>query len=285
MKDCWDWQAVPAYAASNHANSGRTKTIELQDQVAIVTGAGQGIGLACVLKLAEAGANVVCADINGEKAEQAAQAAKSLGRKALVVMADLGDVGEISRMIEETVAEFGRLDIIVNNAGVTRRAYIMDLTEEDFDRINRVNVKGVFFCMQRAATEMIKQKSGRIINIASIAGKGFYGTSNAIYAGTKGAVLAMTKTAAQQLGQHNINVNSVCPGIVFTDIYKGIIEADAKKTGKTPEEVQAAAVATVPISRGNEPADIADMVVFLASPRARNITGQSLNVDGGLVPS
>lgn len=285
MKDCWDWQAVPAYAASNHANSGRTKTIELQDQVAIVTGAGQGIGLACVLKLAEAGANVVCADINGEKAEQAAQAAKSLGRKALVVMADLGDVGEISRMIEETVAEFGRLDIIVNNAGVTRRAYIMDLTEEDFDRINRVNVKGVFFCMQRAATEMIKQKSGRIINIASIAGKGFYGTSNAIYAGTKGAVLAMTKTAAQQLGQHNINVNSVCPGIVFTDIYKGIIEADAKKTGKTPEEVQAAAVATVPIGRGNEPADIADMVVFLASPRARNITGQSLNVDGGLVPS
>ena len=117
--------------------------MELQDQVAIVTGAGQGIGLACVLKLAEAGANVVCADINGEKAEQAAQAAKDLGRKALAVTADLGDVNEISRMVEETMTEFGRLDIIVNNAGVTRRAYIMDLTEEDFDRINRVNVKTI----------------------------------------------------------------------------------------------------------------------------------------------
>ena len=259
--------------------------MELQDQVAIVTGAGQGIGRACAVKLAEAGANVVCADINSENASEAAQAVAGLGRRSLAVTADLGDVNEISRMVEETMAEFGRLDVIVNNAGVTRRAYILDLTEEDFDRINRVNTKGVFFCMQRAAAEMIKQKSGRIINIASIAGKGFHGTSNAIYAGTKGAVLAMTKTAAQQLGEHNINVNSVCPGIVFTDIYKGIIETDAKKTGRSPEEVQAAAVATVPIRRGNEPEDIADMVVFLASPRSRNITGQSLNVDGGLVPS
>lgn len=258
--------------------------MELQDQVAIVTGAGQGIGRACAIKLAKAGANVVAADINADKAGETAKAVEALGRQALVVTADLGDVKEIARMVDETVARFGRLDVIVNNAGVTRRAHIMDLTEDDWDRIDRINAKGVFFCMQRAAAQMIKQKSGRIINIASIAGKGFHGTSNAIYAGTKGAVLAMTKTAAQQLGEHNINVNAVCPGIVFTDIYKGIIEVDAQRTGKSAEEVKAAAVATVPIRRGNEPEDIADMVVFLASPRSRNVTGQSLNVDGGLVP-
>ena len=258
--------------------------MELKDQVAIVTGAGQGIGRACAIKLAEAGAHIVSADINGDNAAATAKAVDELGRRSLVVTADLGDVKEIGRMIEETMAEFGRIDIIVNNAGVTRRAYIMDLTEEDWDRIDRVNAKGVFFCMQRAAAEMIKQRSGRIINIASIAGKGFHGTSNAIYAGTKGAVLAMTKTAAQQLGQHNINVNSICPGITRTEIYKGIVEVDAAKTGKSVEEVEAAAVATVPIRRANEPEDIGDMAVFLASPRSRNITGQSFNIDGGLVP-
>lgn len=258
--------------------------MELKDQVAIVTGAGQGIGRACAVKLAEAGAHVVSADINGDKAADTAKAVDDLGRRSLVVTADLGDVKEIGRMVEETIAEFGRIDIIVNNAGVTRRAYIMDLTEEDWDRIDRVNAKGVFFCMQRAATEMIKQRSGRIINIASIAGKGFHGTSNAIYAGTKGAVLAMTKTAAQQLGEHNINVNSICPGITRTEIYKGIVEADAAKTGKPVEEIEAAAIATVPIRRANEPDDIGDMAVFLASARSRNITGQSFNIDGGLVP-
>ena len=206
--------------------------MELKDQVAIVTGSGQGIGEACAIKLAQAGANIVSVDINTERAAAAAKAIEIAGRRAIAITADLGDVNEIDRMVAETMAAFGRLDIIVNNAGVTRRADIMELTEADWDRIHRINSKGVFFCMQRAATEMIKQKSGRIINMASIAGKGFAGTSNAIYAASKGAVLAMTKTAAQQLGPHNINVNAICPGITFTEIYNGIIEVDAKRLGK-----------------------------------------------------
>ncbi|MGI9410334.1 MAG: SDR family NAD(P)-dependent oxidoreductase [Hyphomicrobiaceae bacterium] len=258
--------------------------MELEGQITIITGAGQGIGKACAIRLAEAGADIVSADINGDKAMETAQAVEALGRRAKAITADLGDVGEIDRMIEETVAQFGRVDIIVNNAGVTRRADIMDLTEADWDRIHRVNSKGVFFCMQRAATEMINQKSGRIINIASIAGKGYIGTSNAIYAASKGAVLAMTKTAAQQLGHHNINVNSICPGITRTEIYKGIAETVAQNTGKSAEEVERDAVATVPIRRANEPEDVAELAVFLASPRSRNITGQSFNIDGGLIP-
>lgn len=258
--------------------------MELKDQVAIVTGSGQGIGEACAIKLAEAGANIVSVDINGDKAAATAKAVEDTGRRAISIAADLGDVGEINRMVEETMTAYGRLDIIVNNAGVTRRADIMELTEADWDRMHRVNSKGVFFCLQRAAVEMIKQKSGRIINMASIAGKGFPGTSNAIYAASKGAVLAMTKTAAQQLGHHNINVNAICPGITRTEIYKGIVEVNAQRAGRTPEDVEAEAVSTVPIRRANEPEDIADMAVFLASPRSRNITGQSFNIDGGLVP-
>lgn len=263
---------------------GEIAGMELKGKVAIVTGGGQGIGRACALKLAAAGADVAAVDINDETAASTAAAIEAMGRRGLAIKADLGEVAEIDRMVDETVAALGRLDIIVNNAGVTRRADIMELTEEDWDRIYRVNAKGVFFCVQRAAREMIKQDGGRIINIASIAGKGFIGTSNAIYAGSKGAVLAMTKTAAQQLGRYNINVNAVCPGIVRTEIYQKIIEVNAEKQGRSVEEVERDAIATVPIGRGNEPEDIADLVVFLASPGSHNITGQSINVDGGLVP-
>ena len=187
--------------------------------------------------------------------------------------------------LTETIARFGSIDVLVNNAGVTRRAYIMDLTEEDWDRIHRVNAKGVFFCLQRVAIEMIKRRKGSIINIASVAGKGFPGASNAIYAASKGAVISLTKTAAQQLGQHNINVNAVCPGIVMTEIVDNIIKTDAQNTGQTIEEVRQRFVSGIPLKRANEPEDIADMIVFLASPRARNISGQSINVDGGLLPN
>jgi NAD(P)-dependent dehydrogenase (short-subunit alcohol dehydrogenase family) len=196
----------------------------------------------------------------------------------------VGSLAEIDRMVNEVLAAFGRIDVLVNNAGVTRRAYIMDLTEEDWDRIFRVNAKGVFFCLQRVAREMIPRRSGRIINIASIAGKGFPGTSNAIYAASKGAVISLTKTAAQQLGRHDINVNAVCPGIVRTTLYADMVRVIAEKEGKSVEEVERRGVQSVPLQRANEPEDIADMIVFLASPGARNISGQAFNVDGGLVP-
>ncbi len=258
--------------------------MELKDQVAIITGAGQGIGRATALAMAKAGANVACVDINGEAAKAVAAEAGKLGGRTLAVSADLGDVKEIDRMVGEIVAAYGRIDCLVNNAGVTRKAYIMDLTEADWDHIHRVNAKGVFFCLQRVAREMIPKKSGRIINIASVAGKGFPGTSNAVYAASKGAVISLTKTAAQQLGMHNINVNSICPGIVRTKLFFDLVQTVATKEGRTVEEIEADMVKSVPLKRANEPEDIAAMAVFLASPGARNITGQSYNVDGGLIP-
>ena len=203
----------------------------------------------------------------------------------MAVQADVGDVADIDRMVSAVAAGFGRLDVIVNNAGVTRGAYIMNLTEDDWDRMHRVNAKGVFFCLQRAAREMIPRREGRIINIASIAGRGFPGTSNAAYAASKGAVISLTKTAAQQLARHNLNVNAICPGVTMTEMVTRLVTQRAEKEGISVDEAKAAAVKPIPLRRANDPADIAAMAVFLASPGARNITGQCYNVDGGLVTS
>jgi NAD(P)-dependent dehydrogenase (short-subunit alcohol dehydrogenase family) len=258
--------------------------MSLTNQVALVTGAGQGIGRAAAMALAGAGAHVVVADIATRKAEETADAIMSLQRRAAAVPADVGDLGDIDRMVRRALELFGQIDILVNNAGVTRRADIMELTEEDWDRIHRVNAKGVFFCLQRVAREMIPRRSGRIINIASIAGKGYEGTSNAAYAASKGAVISLTKTAAQQLARYNINVNSVCPGVTRTALSDANLHIRAQQEGVTVEEMERRRAAVIPLQRANDPEDIAAMVVFLASPGARNITGQSVNVDGGLIP-
>ncbi|HEY7710870.1 MAG TPA: SDR family oxidoreductase, partial [Candidatus Entotheonella sp.] len=231
------------------------------------------------------GADVAVVDINGQTAEQTASEVIALGRKGLALQADVGDVSAIDRMVRQTLDTFGRIDLLVNNAGVTRRAYIMDLTEEDWDRIHRVNAKGVFFCLQRVAREMIPRREGRIVNIASIAGKGYEGTSNAAYAASKGAVISLTKTAAQQLARHNINVNAVCPGVTNTALSQASLEIRAQQEGVSVEEIQRRRAETIPLRRANEPEDIAAMVAFLGSAGARNITGQSFNVDGGIIPS
>ena len=258
--------------------------MDLTNQVALVTGAGQGIGKAAAEALAEAGAHVVIADIDRAKATAVAEAIMAGQRRAAAVQADVGDLREIDRMVQEALAAFGQIDILVNNAGVTRRADIMDLTEADWDRIHRVNAKGVFFCLQRVAREMIPRRSGRIINIASIAGKGYAGASNVAYAASKGAVIGMTKLAALQLGKHNINVNSICPGITRTALSDANLAVAAHQQGVSLEEMERRRADVIPLKRANDPEDIAAMVVFLASPGARNITGQSFNVDGGLIP-
>jgi NAD(P)-dependent dehydrogenase (short-subunit alcohol dehydrogenase family) len=248
----------------------------------LVTGAGTGIGRAIALAFAEEGYRVAAADLDESAAAATVEAA---GGGAIAVQADVGDVADIDRMVSTVVAEFGHLDVIVNNAGVTRGAYIMNLTEDDWDRMHRVNAKGVFFCLQRAAQEMIPRREGRIINIASIAGRGFPGTSNAAYAASKGAVISLTKTAAQQLARHNLNVNAICPGVTMTEMVTRLVTQRAEKEGISVDEARAAAVRPIPLRRANDPADIAAMAVFLASPGARNITGQCYNVDGGLVTS
>ncbi|MEM9355454.1 MAG: glucose 1-dehydrogenase [Pseudomonadota bacterium] len=256
----------------------------LAGKTAIVTGAGQGIGEATAIALAEAGAQVVVTDIDAALAQGTADHIAQFQRRSHAITADAGDLADIQRMVDETISVFGQVDILVNNAGVTRRAYIMDITEGDWDRIHRVNAKGVFFCLQAVAREMIKQGHGRIVNIASIAGKGYVGTSNAAYAASKGAVISLTKTAAQQLGQHNINVNAVCPGVTRTALSDDNLRVRAETAGVSVEEMEKQRNAVIPLGRANDARDIADMVVYLSSPGARNITGQSFNVDGGIIP-
>ena len=257
--------------------------MSLSDRIAVVTGGGQGIGKAIALGLAEGGADVAVVDIDAKAAQATAAAVSAKGRRSVGLEADIGDVESIDRMTRAIMETFGRIDVLVNNAGVTRRAYIMDLTESDWDRIMRVNGKGVFFCLQRVAREMIPRRSGAIVNIASIAGKGYVGTSNAIYAASKGAVIGLTRIAALQLARHNINVNAVCPGTTVTALSRTHLRARAREEGVSVEDMQRRRNSAIPLGRPNEPEDVAALAVFLASPGARNITGQSYNVDGGLI--
>ncbi|HAL48971.1 MAG: 3-oxoacyl-ACP reductase FabG [SAR202 cluster bacterium] len=258
--------------------------MDLENKVALVTGAGRGMGRAIAMALAGEGASVALTEINAETLEEAATAVRGLGQPSLAIQADVGNLSDIDRMVQETVDKFGRVDILVNNAGVTRYLNIMDVEEEDWDRIHRVNAKGAFFCMQRVAKELIRQgQGGRIINIASIAGKGYQGTSNAAYAASKGAVISMTAIAAHQLGGYDINVNAICPGVTQTEMGRETRAQRAEQLGVAMEELQNQSTANIPIGRANEPEDIAAMARFLAGPGARNITGQAFNVDGGLV--
>jgi NAD(P)-dependent dehydrogenase (short-subunit alcohol dehydrogenase family) len=258
-------------------------SLSLAGRVAIVTGAGHGIGSATALALADAGADVACVDIDERAARDTTAGVGGIGRKSVFIKTDVGDVASIDAMVRRVMDTFGQVDILVNNAGVTRRAYIMDLTEEDWERIMRVNGKGVFFCLQRVAREMIPRRSGVVINIASIAGKGFAGASNAIYASSKGGVIGLTRLAAVQLARHNINVNAICPGTTVTALSQANLERRAEEEGVSVAEMEKKRNDNIPLGRPNTPHDIAALAVFLASAGARNITGQSFNVDGGII--
>ena len=251
-----------------------------------ITGAGNGIGKAIAIAMSNEGYNVACADIDLKQAQDTVDLISNKQKSGIAVATDVTKVFDIKNMINKTVEAFGSLDILVNNAGVTRTSNIMDLTEKDWDWIHNVNAKGTFFCLQVAASQMIKQnKGGRIINMASVGGKGFVDVSNAIYAASKGAVISLTKTAAQELAKHEITVNAICPGITHTNILSGIVKKRALEQNKSEEEIMKHYVRDIPLKRPNEPEDIAEMVVFLSSKGARNISGQSYNVDGGLIPS
>jgi meso-butanediol dehydrogenase/(S,S)-butanediol dehydrogenase/diacetyl reductase len=256
----------------------------LQGKVALVTGAGRGIGRASALALAKAGADVAIADIDAASAAAAAGAIEELGRRSLGVPSDLGDLAQIDALLDQTVRTLGGIDILVNNAALTQHCRFLEVTEATWNRLHRVNAKGVFFCAQRVARQMAAQGSGgRIINIASIAGKGYAQTSNPAYAASKGAVISMTYIAAHQLAEHDITVNAICPGVVLTPMLENMLAERAEQTGLSVDELKERMYKSIPIGRPNLPEDIAATVVFLAGPGARNITGQTINVDGGLI--
>jgi NAD(P)-dependent dehydrogenase (short-subunit alcohol dehydrogenase family) len=198
--------------------------MDFDGKTVVITGAGSGIGRSAAMLFAKNGANVVIADINEENADVTKRQLDDLGASSIVLAVDVGNVKDIENMIHKIEGTYSSIDVLFNNAGLTRHINFMDINEDNWDYIHRVNSKGAFFCMQKIARFMVRQgRGGRIVNTASIAGKGYRRSSNAAYAASKGAVIAMTYSAASSLAEFNINVNAVCPGIVQTDMLSGIL--------------------------------------------------------------
>jgi 3-oxoacyl-[acyl-carrier protein] reductase len=243
----------------------------LDNKVAIVTGASRGIGKAIAITLAGYGAKVVVNYCGSkEKAEQVVEEIKGNGGSALAYQADVADMEAVKTMFSDIVKEYGCVDILVNNAGITRDNLILKMTEEEFDSVIDTNLKGVFNCLKHSSRLMLKQKSGRIINISSISGViGNPGQVN--YSAAKAGVIGMTKSLAKELGSRGITVNAIAPGYINTDM-----------TAVLKDELKEKVTELIPLKRLGEVNDIAETVAFIASDKAAYITGQTIQVDGGL---
>ena len=242
----------------------------LKDKVALITGAAQGIGKAIALKLADSGADVVIVDMNLEKAQETAKEIEGRGRRAIALKANVANLQETEAMIDETVAKLGAIHILVNNAGITRDALILRMKEEDWDAVISVNLKGVFNCTKAAVKHMVKQRYGRIINIASIVGEmGNAGQAN--YSASKAGVIALAKTVAREFASRNITCNAIAPGFIETAMTQALSEKVREELAKQ-----------IPMARLGTPEDVAEGVLFLVSDSSNYITGQVLNINGGM---
>lgn len=260
--------------------------MDFEGKTALITGAGNGIGKSAAIRFAEGGANVILVDINLDAVTETQKEIAHSGRDHLTIKVDMGSLEEIDQMVEQSTRRFERIDILFNNAGLTRHISFLDIEEEHWDQIHRVNSKGAFFCMQKIARSMISQgHGGRIVNTASIAGRGYRRTSNAAYAASKGAVIAMTYIASSVLAPYDINVNAICPGIVQTDMLANILSLRSDESGTSRSDLREAMLEEIPLGRANEADDVSALAIFLAGPGSRNITGQAFNVDGGLIMS
>ncbi len=281
----------------------------LAGKVALVTGAGQGIGLGIALRLAREGADVVIAEYNPETAGRAAKEIEALGRRALAYPIDISEVAAVKQMVTEVVAALGHIDILVNNAGVVQTKPMLDLSEADWDRVVNINQRGMFFFLQAVAAQMIAQMPpeakaalvpadimtikppaesqpvnptcyGKIVNLSSVSGRRGRPLSTH-YAATKAAVISITQSAALALAPYHINVNAICPGVVPTPMWTQIDLDRADLFGAKPGEAMAAFINTIPLKRAATAEDIGGAVAFFCSSDADYITGQALNVDGG----
>ena len=250
--------------------------MKLRGKTALVTGGGRGIGRAIALGLAQEGAQVAVLDILADNATAVAREIEATGVKALALPADLTKRAQVERAVADTLAQFGQIDILVNNAGWDRMELFLDSEEETWDKIIAINFKGMLYVCKAALPSMVARGQGKVISIASDAGRAG-STGEAVYAGTKGAIIAFSKTLAREMARHKITVNVVCPGLTETPLLQGIRE-QSPKTEKVIEAVTRA----IPLGRVGQPEDIAGAVVYLASPAADFVTGQTLSVSGGL---
>ena len=243
----------------------------LSGKTAVVTGASRGIGAAIAHRLCEAGANVVLCSRSAEAVSQIAEVLKEKGYTALSMAADISQKADVEGLIEKTIAQFSQIDILVNNAGITRDTLLMRLKDEDWDAVLQTNLTGTMYCTRAVLRPMIRQRSGRIINISSVVGlSGNAGQAN--YAAAKAGIIGLTKATAKEVGARGITVNAIAPGFITTDM-----------TAEIPEKNQEQLLELIPLREFGDPEDVADAVCFLASDAASYITGQILQVDGGMV--
>jgi 3-oxoacyl-[acyl-carrier protein] reductase len=244
---------------------------ELNNKVAMVTGAARGLGQAIAVKLAEAGADVALCDLNAEWLEETAAKVKALGRRAECYGVNVADGDSVTEGVKAIEKDFGKIDVLVNNAGITKDGLLMRMSEADWDAVLNVNLKGVFLCTKAAMRGMMKQRSGTIVNIASVIGlMGNAGQAN--YAASKGGVISFSKTVAKELSSRNVRCNAVAPGFIRTAMTDAL---DAEVQNKMKE--------LIPLGRFGEPEDVANVVLFLASDASAYVTGQVLSTCGGMV--
>jgi 3-oxoacyl-[acyl-carrier protein] reductase len=242
-----------------------------EGQIAVVTGAARGIGQAIAFNLAAKGADIVLCDIKEEWLSETAEGVKKLGRKAFCFELDVTNTEAVQRVFADIAATTGRIDILINNAGITRDGLLMRMSEEDWDAVLTVNLKGTFACTKAVSRIMMKQRSGAIVNVASVIGiMGNAGQAN--YAASKGGVIAFTKSIAKELASRNIRVNAVAPGFIAS-----------KMTDALSDEVKGKMLAVIPLARFGQPDDVANVVSFLAGPESGYITGVVINISGGMV--
>ena len=243
----------------------------LKDKIALVTGAAQGIGKAIAIRLAREGANVAVCDMNEAVAQQTAAEIAALGVKAISQKVNVTQEKDVQVCVDKVIDTFGRIDILVNNAGITRDGLLIRMKEEDWDLVLAVNLRGTFICTKAVAKSMMKNRSGKIVNVASIIGLiGNAGQAN--YAASKAGVIGLTKSVAKELASRGVNVNAVAPGFIDTAMTQALSEENRKKM-----------LELVPFGRMGTPEDVADVVLFLSSDLARYVTGQVITIDGGMV--